>query len=478
MKFSKAFKLGKPQGALDFVDVTTARDTRVFLDPYAIEIKQNMLAIECAAYIRSYFNAVLDAVRAGDTRRARHLTEHLSEPKDTFIGVSKGKPRGRGVGREQADDLLRALRRSRAFETGLLADMSEAELMVEGVGRDKVSDLTTNVIREKLIQYTQEQCLLHGIDLGDETFASGAMWDPVSEDWKEEFVSRPIVRGKPVLLIPKHFVRLTLSLNSQEFYNHHMLNFLQAEHLSAGSSLVQVFKKSKQAYVTKKSVRAITPKSKDHVVDFIREHPKVLELYKSLKGAEGALKDRQIDPEFSELRFAESLIPELQAVPKGMKTAGKYHTLMTGILPFLFYPHLIQPVKEREIHEGRKRIDLSFTNAAESGVFQSALTRPQTRAAWVMVECKNYSSDLGNPEIDQIAGRFSPARGKFGIIVCRKLVDRDLMLRRCRDSARDDRGFIVVLEDDDIIEMLTAVVQLNRGRIDAILYSKLAALSA
>lgn len=406
MKFSEAFSLKKAQGALDFVDVSTSYDTRVFLDPYAIEIKQNAFAIACGDYLRSYFGEILDALRTKDQARAQYLTNHLSEPQDTFIGVSRSEPQGRGMGREQADDLLRALRKSRAFSTGLLADIAEAELMVEGIGRDKVSDLTTNVIREKLIEYTLQQCELHGIDVGDETYPSGYMWNP-AQGWKQEYVSRPLVNGRPILLIPKHFVRLSLSLNSQEFYNYHMLNFLQAEHLAAGSSLVQVFKKSKKRYVTKKSLKDIHPLIKDDLVKFIKEHPQVFEAYKNIKGAQGALTDKQIDPEFNERQFANALAVQLQAMPAGTKSATKYHKLIAGILTFLFYPHLIQPVKEREIHSGRKRIDIVFTNAAEKGFFNTVLAKPQTRSSWVVVECKNYSADLGNPELDQIAGRFS-----------------------------------------------------------------------
>lgn len=33
---------------------------------------------------------------------------------------------------------------------------------------------------------------------------------------------------------------------------------------------------------------------------------------------------------------------------------------------FLFYPSLTNPVKEQEINQGRKRIDLSYNNAQES----------------------------------------------------------------------------------------------------------------
>lgn len=66
------------------------------------------------------------------------------------------------------------------------------------------------------------------------------------------------------------------------------------------------------------------------------------------------------------------------------------------------------------------------------------------------MECKNYSSDPANPELDQLAGRFSVNRGKLGLLVCRKLKNKKLFIQRCKDTAQDGRGFIIPLDDSDL----------------------------
>jgi hypothetical protein len=468
--FSAAFGLQVTHGGLDFVDIDLSTDVPLFLDPYAIQIRQDQWSDRCGDHIRSFFNTLLDALRADDLARAGHLLNHLHEPNETHLGVSRGRPSGRGVGDHKASMLADALVRSRAFRTGLLSDISEAELFIHGVGRDTISDLTTNVIRGLLAEYTAEQCVLHGVET--QLIGSiGPTWNVSSQRWEAKQMQLPIHHRRPILLVPKFSVRHQLSLDSQEFWNHHMIEFLRQEYLNAGSGLVRVLRNGERR-VTKKDVKQRHPFIKDDLADFVREHPEVLESYKDLKGAQGPLDQEDLQEGFDERSFAAALRAELPNIAMGNAAASQYHSFAMGICTFLFYPSLICPVKEHEIHEGRKRIDIKYTNAAQRGFFHRMIASPQTRAISVFLECKNYRKELNNPELDQLAGRFGHQRGFFGMILCREMEDRPRIVARCRDTANDNRGYMLVLEDRDLTVLLQFVEQGRRSLIDDFLQQR------
>ncbi|EGJ5939847.1 hypothetical protein INA74_003403, partial [Escherichia coli] len=107
--------------------------------------------------------------------------------------------------------------------------------------------------------------------------------------------------------------------------------------------------------------------------------------------------------------------------------------------------------KQKKIHDGRKRIDITYNNEAKYGFF-NWLSQHYT-CPRIYVECKNYTSEIANPELDQLSGRFSRNRGNVGILVCRKIEDKKLFRQRCLDTANDGRGFILSIDDDDLEKM-------------------------
>ena len=149
-KFSRVFQLHKSQAELDFVDVALDTDSRLFVDPFSISQRQDRWSQSAHQTLITFFQTVVDEIRAGNHERALALLRHLHEPNETRLGYSRRRPQGSGIGNEQAVEFFEALRDSAAVQTGFLTSLEESELMVDGVSFDRISDLTTNVIRSHL----------------------------------------------------------------------------------------------------------------------------------------------------------------------------------------------------------------------------------------------------------------------------------------------------------------------------------------
>lgn len=449
-RVSEHFKIGGDQSTLEFVDVALNFDSPFFLDPRAFRNLRSDWGESCVSLLQSFFDTVLHRIGSGDHRGARQLLASLNEPNETHLGLSKGRPAGRGMGRGLAEVMWDALANSDAATTGLLQDLEDTVLFIDGIGHDRVSDITTNIVRRPLIEFTQDAAEFYGIQLTQDV-ASARCWNPSLQRWEVEYVDLPIVGSEPLLLVPKCLVRRRPTFDPGEYIDHHILPILQEEELAAGGALVEVLKDGRRR-VTKKAVAQEYGRSKRTARRVTAEHPDVLERYRSQSGS------RRQPPSHNELADALEVEPPdwsrlladvLETPTGGGANADRYHRSVQALLSAIFYPSLVNPQREFPIHDGRKRIDITFTNEAQRGLFAWAHDKV-VHAPYVFVECKNYGSDLANPEIDQLTGRFSTARGQLGIICCRSFRERSRWDARCKDSARDGRGYVLTLSDDDL----------------------------
>jgi len=117
----------------------------------------------------------------------------------------------------------------------------------------------------------------------------------------------------------------------------------------------------------------------------------------------------------------------------------------------------------------RKLATVPRNSPATTGIFERIPRLRRLPCAYVPFECKNYTIEVENPELDQLAGRFSVNRGKLGFLCCRTFQNRARFIERCRDTFNDDRGLIIPLDDAAVIRMLTLVHDGQRNAIDDLL---------
>lgn len=471
MKFSRAFGLNQAQAALDFVDIDTNIDMPLYFDPYVFEAEDDPFAVECNRTIVSFFQRVLHSVRMGEEVAGKTLLGRLSEPNEICFGVSSNRPEGRGIGTEQAEQIYEQLAASAAAQSGLLSDLAKCELFVEGIGPDKISDICANIIRHLLVEYTQEQCQLHGItDLSD--YPIGPTWDIQQARWVERYHRLPSIDHIPVILVPKRYVRWQGDLSHQhrQYYRHYVLNFLQNKHLAAGDALVTVLQNGgRKVYKKTLMEQPQYELSKDFLFRFSRDNPAILQRYVSANSSKNPPSQTSLEEDFNEEQFVESLKDELANIDAGNADASKYEKLMPYVLEYIFYPNLTYPKLQARIHGGRKIIDIVYANSAQNGFFRRLSQQHQIPSTYIVVECKNYSSDPANPELDQLIGRFDVNRGRFGILCARTFDNKQLFINRCKDTAHAGNGWIIPLVDDDILRMLDWCKLQERSRVNAYL---------
>lgn len=455
MKFSEHFKLNRSQPYLDFVDIPLHTDLPVFLDPDAIKSLKSPWGNDLSSLLQNFFDTILRLIHSGNHIKAQKLLSSLNERNEFHLGYSVGESKGHGFGSGSAETVWDELSTSNAAVTGLLKDLEDTALLIPGIGTDMISDAVCNIIRGPLIKYTQDMCVYYGIPLTPDV-SSGPIWNPRKELWEEFLIPLPMTDYGKIILVPKILVRHKLAYKYDEYYRYYILPEMQREHLRARSSLVELLKNGTER-VTKKSLIDKYGNDKLSVVEQTKIRPNILHEYKEQKASKPSLpltQEQFCEIESTELPDLDLLVNELKALATGRDTATEYENLIEKILSVIFYPSLCNPIKQFNIHEGRKRIDLTYTNEAKSGFFYwLSMHYP---CPLIFVECKNYGKETGNPEIDQLAGRFSPSRGQVGFLICRTIENKKLMYKRCTDTASDYRGYMLVLNDEDIYSLVDA----------------------
>lgn len=475
MRVSEYYALGLTQPSLDFVDVRLDTDVPLFLDPTALHLLDTEWGARCRGLIHDYFSLVLEHIGNGEHRKARFLLAQLGEPNETHLGLSKKRSRGHGMGKGLADKMWNALNDSSAVRTGLITELEDTALLIDGIASDVISDIVTNIIREPLLEYTIEMANQNGIPL--EVRQTRKLWDIHTKKWvfknMPQVITRVGNREQRLMLIPKAIVRKSISYDAGVYYNQYLVEQLQEEEMDRG--IVRIIKSTgEEKPPTKKYVKdqhldadgKINQKEQNRALT--PDRPDVLERFKQET-------NDSPKPVLSHLQIADeaetpppdwdALLKDLTDIPSGRNDATQFEKAVQALFTALFYPWLAHPMPQTKLNNGRKRVDITYYNVATDDFF--GWVKSHYTAPYIFVECKNYTTDIGNVELDQLSGRFGTSKGQVGISVSRQINDRARIDASCRDTAQQGRGYIIALDDSDLISLVGAVKNKPEGeRLD------------
>lgn len=476
---SEYFDLKRTQYDLDFFDCFINEDTPLFIDPWAIRCGKDEFSENCYQKIHSVFSVLIEHIKNQDEIKALDLLDNLHEPSETGLGYTDRGKKGSAVGGKKSKDIYNILLKSKAVKTGLLKDLEDTALHIDGIGPDNISDIITNIIRYDLIKYTKEQCDFYDIETHETT--TKTYWNEQKKDFDQGDEESLIVDGKKILLVPKKFLRKGLSINYSDFYNKGILEFEQARHWDARTSLCRTLKDKKGitrivAPPYKKTLKNKYPLSRGLVFKYINENPELLINYKNQK-IEQHIKtisnDKIIQEQNKNYTLKDSIdqkIKKFSSIKPGKDQADEYHNHISDCLNLIFNDSTFDNYlngfkKEYPQNERRKKVDIKFFNAGFKGFFSRLANYGNLFCAKIFFECKNFSHDLSNPEYDQMLGRFNKRESTIGYIVCRKIENKEASLKSCKDFLKNLGFYIFVLTDEDIISMLKALLGKDRDII-------------
>ena len=189
-------------------NISLVNDLPLFIDPFLLFNSSNPTYQRLHEQIISYLAFLRDqSANQSAPRRLLDSWYVFSEIKQNWLGYSKVGNRGRGLGRKFARSLDRNLNLLfTSFGEERVTRGSHLEklcLIRDGVGKDSISDFTTNLIQGYLLDYTQKFAEQHiHPSLCREIMVRRTAFNYETQSWQSARYLLPFIHGDFVLLTP------------------------------------------------------------------------------------------------------------------------------------------------------------------------------------------------------------------------------------------------------------------------------------
>ena len=426
-----------PQADLDFAIPFFQEDVPLYLDPFLLwrSPAQQDQALHTA--LINAFNGLGYQVKRGDGDVARSTLILASECDEVGLGTSATRT-GKRIGEAKATEILSLFGRMPNYQRNGFSHFEEIQLFVDGISKDRISDIACNFLKSFMIDFTIDQCEKLGIPLQD---CSVDIYDyRVNGFAMGKAVKLPTnpENGKPIILVPKRWLRFTPWIAYDDYFK----NFCPQDDIAhEGLALDRV-----------------------KVLGFNRDNYGVVEDY--VKTRERSFEDCHSDPLFEQIPIvsAKRKLAAIKKLPTG-KTGGadlEYERAVGQLLPSLLYPNLDFAAQQSRTESGATIRDLIFYNNQDTPFLKELFSEYGSRQ--LVFEMKNVAA-ISRDHVNQINRYMTDSLGKFGVLVTRNPLSSARM-QSTVDLWSGQRRCIVTLTDADLEQMVEVFESHQRDPLD------------
>lgn len=201
------YGISAAQADIDFAIPLLDEDVPLYVDPFLLWRSPSQQDNSLHTALINSFNRQNWLLQKGREKEAVQNLIIASECDEVGLGVSSNR-KGKRIGEGTASEILELFRRIPEYRQFGFSHFEEIQLFVDGISRDRVSDIACSFLKSFLIDYTIDQCLKLGIPI--EKVRLATLYDyrehQFDRDVEVELPINPETKT-PLLLVPKRWLR-------------------------------------------------------------------------------------------------------------------------------------------------------------------------------------------------------------------------------------------------------------------------------
>lgn len=429
-----------PQAELDFAIPFFDEDIPLYVDPFLLWRSPSQVDQGLHTSLLNAFNHLGLLVAKGHDDQAAATLIAASECDEVGLGSSRTR-QGKRIGEAKAYEIIALFKRIPQYAQSGFRHFEEIQFFVDGISKDRISDICCSFLKSFLIDFTIQQCQRLGIPL--QVSAIENVYDYRKNLFEtQQGIGLPVnpANGKPLLFVPKRWLRFVPWLSYDDYFEKHCP---QDEISHKPEELTRV-----------------------EVLNYNRDHFGVVAEYIAAK--ERTFEDCHNDPLFSQIPItsAKRKFALIQKLPTGKDDGAdrQYETAIGQLLPSLLYPKLDFAQEQARTDSGVSIRDLIFYNTASTPFLDDIYKSYGSRQ--ITMELKNVAA-IERLHVDQLNRYLADELGRFGVFITRNPLKKAEMSRTV-DLWSGQRKAIVTLTDADIAQMVELFESKQRDPLDVI----------